>query len=566
MIVGEARQNSKRKRKGKSDDEKKKKSKLPSSSTPHGLPSSTTSTPSRDPTPTLKKKKKTKKTSSKISSKQSVDKLEKKKKKKRKKRKVGLVGEDEGTGEPTTTRKKAKKEDSQDTSTGVAEGAIAIPYVFVGNLNREVRLEEIVNVFEEANGIVWLRDKKGRFKGRIILRFPCVESAKRAISKHQQGTQIAGREIKTEYAKPDLMKGEFEPLKPSLPVNAGSDVDVKSNETTCNGSAEGDSCSLGLFVSNLPFTIQEDTLRDFLPGSDTIQWLTDKRGAFKGRAIVTFRSVALSEAAKNKSGETLLERPISISIAKPDLLKNSNIKIPTHSASRPHFHSHSHSSQSHSQSQSLSQSQHANDASERQKFGGIEACAFVSNLPFDVDETEIYTFFPNARSIEYLKDRRGKFKGRALVEFDSKRAALEAQTKSGEEIKGRPITVAPPKAECLKAGFGSSTDNKVNTRPTQSGNSLKGKISERPEGCNVVFVAGVDKDVEDEHMHNLFKDCGEISEIRWIFDRRSGVFKQCGCVEFKEEEAVDRAILKAGSMVLGRPIRINFARPKGSRR
>ena len=38
-------------------------------------------------------------------------------------------------------------------------------------------------------------------------------------------------------------------------------------------------------------------------------------------------------------------------------------------------------------------------------------------------------------------------------------------------------------------------------------------------------------------MYDFFKDCGEISNIRWLTDRETGDFKGCGFVEFAEPEA-----------------------------
>ena len=57
----------------------------------------------------------------------------------------------------------------------------------------------------------------------------------------------------------------------------------------------------------------------------------------------------------------------------------------------------------------------------------------------------------------------------------------------------------------------------------------------------------------------FFKDCGgEMVGLRWLTHKDSGDFKGCGYVEFADTETADKAFLLDGSMLLGRPIRIDW--------
>jgi len=266
-----------------------------------------------------------------------------------------------------------------------------------------------------------------------------------------------------------------------------------------------------------------------------------------------FSSKEASTSALEKSGQLLQDRAISVTVAKPELLKEG---IPVLAAAT-----------------SKASPEGYTGGSNGTDEGGAAATEhiFISNLPFTVEEADVRSFFKDVRLVHWLKDKRGKFKGRAILLFSSKEASTSALEKSGQLLQDRAISVTVAKPELLKEGIpvltdgsSSSSGKKISRRPEGTTHQQR-HITARPEGCNVIFVSGVSKHIEDKHMEDLFKDCGEISEIRWIFDRNTGNFKQCGCVEFINEDSVDLAMAKAGEYVLGNPIRINYAKPKGRR-
>jgi len=106
------------------------------------------------------------------------------------------------------------------------------------------------------------------------------------------------------------------------------------------------------------------------------------------------------------------------------------------------------------------------------------------------------------------------------------------------------------------------TNNQINPSG-QNTNPYPTRVTEpqrdRPPGCNTVFVGNLSYDIKDDTIRNIFKDVGEIKAIRWLNDKKSGKFKGCGFIEFHDPNATFRAAMKNGTMVMGRPMRVDFA-------
>lgn len=51
------------------------------------------------------------------------------------------------------------------------------------------------------------------------------------------------------------------------------------------------------------------------------------------------------------------------------------------------------------------------------------------------------------------------------------------------------------------------------------------KTSEKPEGCDTLFVGNCSDDITEDAIKELFSDCGEVVDIRWVNDKETGNFK-----------------------------------------
>jgi RNA recognition motif. (a.k.a. RRM, RBD, or RNP domain) len=83
---------------------------------------------------------------------------------------------------------------------------------------------------------------------------------------------------------------------------------------SCKGNPQG---VTRLFVGNLPFSVDETTLGEFLVNAVThIKWITDKEtGKFYGSAFVEMSDSAAAAAAVAKAGSALLGRQIKVNFA-----------------------------------------------------------------------------------------------------------------------------------------------------------------------------------------------------------------------------------------------------------
>jgi len=143
------------------------------------------------------------------------------------------------------------------------------------------------------------------------------------------------------------------------------------------------------------------------------------------------------------------------------------------------------------------------------------------------------------------------FQGLRALDIDSLEAAEKAVAKNGADCMGRPILVqfSKPIAD-NKKGAGKKPD------------FVSQPLSEKPPGCKTCFVGNVAFTCEDDDMRAFAADCGPVKSIRWIFHKDTNNFKGCGFVDFETTEAVDKFVLKNGQELKGRPLRIDYTKPR----
>jgi len=178
---------------------------------------------------------------------------------------------------------------------------------------------------------------------------------------------------------------------------------------------------------------------------------------------------------------------------------------------------------------------------------------FLGNCSFDItDESlkEALGQYGTIESIHWVTDREtGKFYGTGFVEFSTPAEAAAALAADGVEVSGRAIRI-----QYAKPRAGDSDKKPARApKPVQP-------LSEKPPGCKTVFVGGLPMSIDEAQIRTLFTDCGEIVNIRWV--ERDGQFKGCGFVEFSDEDAVDKAATKNGTLLGNRSIRIDYAAAK----
>ncbi len=82
-----------------------------------------------------------------------------------------------------------------------------------------------------------------------------------------------------------------------------------------------------------------------------------------------------------------------------------------------------------------------------------------------------------------------------------------------------------------------------------------------------LFVGSISFDSNEESLKQKFEEVGPVVSAKIIFDRFSGRSKGFGFVEMENEEDAAKAIEELnGSMLDGREIVVNEAKPEGERR
>jgi nucleolin len=188
---------------------------------------------------------------------------------------------------------------------------------------------------------------------------------------------------------------------------------------------------------------------------------------------------------------------------------------------------------------------------------------FVANLSWDIEDDGIKQFFEDCgeiTKIAWIEDKETKrFKGCGVLDFESVEGATKAVAKNNEALLGRPVVVQYSRAQAQ--GHDNSKPRGTGNPPVDEKQAkfLAAPLAPKPDGCVTCFVGNLSFSIEEDDVRQLAEDCGEITSIRWVHHKDSGDFKGCGFVDFADTEAVDKFIAKRGSILKGRPIRIDYS-------
>merc|ERR1719245_1411303 len=134
---------------------------------------------------------------------------------------------------------------------------------------------------------------------------------------------------------------------------------------------------------------------------------------------------------------------------------------------------------------------------------------FLGNVSFDADDDKLKEHFKDCgelADIYWGTDRdTGDFRGFGFCTFHDQESADKAYAKNGHEFLGRPMRVDYTEPKSKKSGGG--------------GGRTPRPLSEKPDGCNTLFVGGLADDIDDDKMKEFFSDAGVVSKIRWLTDK-----------------------------------------------
>ena len=79
---------------------------------------------------------------------------------------------------------------------------------------------------------------------------------------------------------------------------------------------------------------------------------------------------------------------------------------------------------------------------------------------------------------------------------------------------------------------------------------------------NKIYVGNLPFSVDEQELHQMFEQFGEIESANLIIDRASGRSKGFGFVSFKDKGAMSKALSMNDTEVNGRKLRVNEARER----
>ena len=300
---------------------------------------------------------------------------------------------------PAKKAKKEKKEEEEAPAAAAPTGDEQVR-VYVANLPFSVDDTSIQATFAACGTITgtdWLsHSDTGRFKGAGFLTFETGAAAAAAVLLN--GQDNGGRPMKVEIAAARAEKKTWEAEDLGEP-------------------------SASLFLGNLSWSIDEDSIRKLFEGCGEIQRIKwhEREGQFTGKAFLDFDSVDSATKAAAKSGQDLKGRPVRITFSKGGNGGAAGGKGAGASGrvERPY----------------------------KPEGAKPDGCVelFCGNLPWSIDDDKITDFFKDCGTVtatRWLNDKEtGDFKGVGWVTFSSTEEVDKAVEMGGEQLDGRPIRI-----------------------------------------------------------------------------------------------------------------------------
>ena len=82
---------------------------------------------------------------------------------------------------------------------------------------------------------------------------------------------------------------------------------------------------------------------------------------------------------------------------------------------------------------------------------------------------------------------------------------------------------------------------------------------------NKIYVGNFPYNVDEEQLREIFSEYGDIDEVALITDRDTGRSKGFAFITFAVQHAAESALAKNGSLLDGRPLKVNMAMEKSGR-
>ncbi|KAK8502120.1 hypothetical protein V6N11_084428 [Hibiscus sabdariffa] len=175
----------------------------------------------------------------------------------------------------------------------------------------------------------------------------------------------------------------------------------------------------------------------------------------------------------------------------------------------------------------------------------VAAKVYVGGIPYRYTEDDIRYYFESCGTVTDIDCMKfpdtGKFRGIAIVSFETEAAAKEALALDRADMGGMQLTIQPYKS----------------TRA----HKVTGFAPKMVEGYNRIYVGNLSWDITEDDLKKFFSDCN-VSSIRFGTNKETGEFRGYAHVDFSDSVSVAMALKLDQEIVCGRPVKISCAVPK----
>ncbi|XP_062190412.1 RNA-binding protein L-like [Phragmites australis] len=193
-------------------------------------------------------------------------------------------------------------------------------------------------------------------------------------------------------------------------------------------------------------------------------------------------------------------------------------------------------------------------AGDKRGDNGSDHTIFVGDLAADVTDSMLEEVFkasyPSVRGAKVVTDRlTGCSKGYGFVRFGDLNEQTRAMTDmNGMMLSTRQMRIGP-------AANKKSMDAQQTYATNGAYQSSHGNYSENDPNNTTVFVGGLDSNVNEEYLRQVFTPYGEIGYVK------IPVGKRCGFVQFTSRSSAEEAIrMLNGSQIGGQSVRLSWGR------
>ena len=200
---------------------------------------------------------------------------------------------------------------------------------------------------------------------------------------------------------------------------------------------------------------------------------------------------------------------------------------------------------------------------------------YMGNLSWQIDDESLKRAFVDIgeiKSIVWMEEKlTKKFLGAGVVEFHSEEEATKAVENSGRMVLKRECKIRRWEQRGNTAEERKAAAERGESLPNSNQKEKnKKKFSEmggKPHGCYTLFMGNLDFNMTDDFIWDFFKQNAgvEMIKVRWLENRDTGEFRGQGYADFKKDEIDQAATLHNTPCMGGRPIKLDWQAPRGSR-